>query len=221
MGQLVNIVTSLHTSTKRNYIERMMNEKVIAMNTAKLYEKEYWDGDRKFGYGGYNYIPGRWKPVAEDLIKKYKLTNKSKILDVGCGKGFLLYEIQLLLPGVRLVGFDISLHGLANKLPDFDGDMFIHRAQDPYPYSDNEFDLVISLGTLHNLRIMELQKALKEIQRVGLNKYVMVESYRNTLELFNMQCWALTAEAFFDKESWEWLFKHFNYSGDYEFFYFE
>ena len=95
------------------------------------------------------------------------------------------------------------------------------QAQDRYPFGDKSFDLVVSLGTLHNLKIFELQTAIEEIERVGKNKYIMVESYRNELEQFNMQCWALTAEAFYDTASWIWLYRHFGYTGDYEFIYFE
>jgi hypothetical protein len=80
---------------------------------------------------------------------------------------------------------------------------------------------VISLGTLHNLKVFELQTAVQEIERVGKNKYIMVESYRSELEQFNMECWALTAEAFYDVSSWIWLYNHFGYTGDYEFIYFE
>ena len=95
------------------------------------------------------------------------------------------------------------------------------RAQDPYPWKDKSFDLVLSLGTLHNLRIMELAVALKEIERVGQQKYIMMESYRNELEMFNVECWALTAESLFDEQEWIWVFEHFGYTGDYEFIYFE
>ena len=84
MGKLVNYVTSLHKATKRSYIDRMMDEKVLCMLKAKEYEFDYWDGDRRYGYGGYKYIPGRWKPVAEKLIKNYNLTNNSSVLDVPC-----------------------------------------------------------------------------------------------------------------------------------------
>ena len=77
------------------------------MEVAKQYGKDYWDGDRKYGYGGYKYIPGRWKPVAENLIKNYDLKAGSKILDVGCGKGFLIYELLLLEPKLIVKGFDI------------------------------------------------------------------------------------------------------------------
>jgi SAM-dependent methyltransferase len=221
MGELLNLVTPLHKATKRDYLARMVDDKVTCMLKAKEYEFDYWDGDRRYGYGGYKYLPGRWKPVAEALIQRYGLKPGSKVLDVGCGKAFLLYEMQLLIPELELVGFDISDHGLASRHPDFKGRLFKHRAQDPYPFPDKEFDLVISITTLHNLHVYELQKALGEIQRVGKQAYVMVESYRNELEMFNLECWALTAESLFDKDEWIWLYNHFGYTGDYEFIYFE
>ena len=221
MGDLVNFVTPLHKATERAYLDRMIDDKVDCMLKAKEYEFDYWDGDRRFGYGGYKYLPGRWKPVAEALIGKYGLTNNSSLLDVGCGKAYLLYELKLLLPDLRVKGFDISKHGLDEAKEDLKSDLFIHKAQEPYPFEDNEFDLVISLGCLHNLRIFELKKALQEIERVGKQGYVMLESYRNELEQFNLQCWALTCESFFDSEEWEWIYNHFGYTGDYEFIYFE
>jgi SAM-dependent methyltransferase len=221
MGQLRNFVTPLHKATKRDYLARMVDDKVTCMLKAKEYEADYWDGDRRYGYGGYKFLPGRWKPVAEDLIKTYNLKAGSKVLDVGAGKGILLYEMMQIEPGLQITGFDVSNHGLANAHPDVKDKLFKHRAQDPYPFADKEFDLVISLTTLHNLRLFELEKALKEIQRVGKQGYIMLESYRNEQELFNVQCWALTCESFFDEEEWIWLYKHFGYTGDYEFIYFE
>ena len=108
----VELVTKLHKKTKRNYINRMLNDKVNCMKEAKKYSKNYWDGDRKYGYGGYKYIPGRWGPVAKKIIEKYKLNNDSRILDVGCGKGFLLYEIKKILPRIDIYGIDISKYAL-------------------------------------------------------------------------------------------------------------
>lgn len=221
MGRLMNLVTPLHKKTERNYLGRMADEKVQCMVKAKEYEFDYWDGDPRYGYGGYRYMEGRWKPVAEALIAIYNLTNKSKVLDIGCGKAYLLYEIYKLLPDIELVGFDISKHGLLDSKEEIRDKLFHYRAQDHYPWGDNHFDLVITLATLHNLRIFELKTALSEIERVGINKYIMVESYRNELELFNLECWALTAESFFDTAEWIWLFNHFGYTGDYEFIYFE
>ena len=221
MGKLKNFVSSLHQGTKRDYLARMIDDKVTCMLKAKEYEFDYWDGDRRFGYGGYRFIEGRWKPVAEALISDYKLTNESKILDVGCGKGFLLYEIKNILPGITIVGFDISKHGIENSHPGIKPFIITHKAQNLYPFENKKFDLVISLATLHNLRLFELKTALEEIQRVGKQGYVMLESYRNEQELFNLQCWALTCESFLDKEEWVWLYNHFGYTGDYEFIYFE
>ena len=221
MGRLLNIVTPLHKATRRDYLARMVDDKVNCMLKAKEYEFDYWDGDRRFGYGGYKYLPGRWKSVAQALIDTYGLKAGSRVLDVGCGKAFLLYEMQLIQPGLELTGFDISRHGLASKHADFKGTLFRQRAQDRYQWTDKHFDLVISLGCLHNLKVFELQTAVSEIERVGKNKYLMVESYRNEQELFNLECWALTAEAFFDTQAWTLLYDHFGYTGDYEFIFFE
>lgn len=221
MGKLKNFASSLHQGTKRDYLARMIDDKVTCMLKAKEYEFDYWDGDRRFGYGGYRFIEGRWKPVAEALISEYNLTSESRILDVGCGKGFLLYEIRNILPNITIVGFDISKHGIENSHPDIKPFIIIHKAQDQYPFQNKEFDLVISLATLHNLRLFELTAALEEIERVGKQGYIMLESYRNEKELFNLQCWGLTCESFFDKEEWIWLYNNFGYTGDYEFIYFE
>lgn len=220
MGKLLNVVTPLHKRTKRDYLARMVDDKVACMLKAKEYEFDYWDGDRRFGYGGYHY-DGRWKVVAEALIAMYGLRDGARILDVGCGKGFLLHELKQLLPAAEVVGFDVSKHGLADAPEAIRPHLFRYRAQDGYPWGDQYFDLVVSVGALHNLRLFELQTALKEVQRVGKNKYVMVESYRNESEQFNMQCWALTAESFFDTAEWIWLYDHLGYTGDYEFIYFE
>jgi ubiquinone/menaquinone biosynthesis C-methylase UbiE len=220
MGRLLNIVTKLHKKTKRNYIERMINEKVECMKIARKYAFDYWDGDRKYGYGGYKY-DGRWKVVAEDLIKIYNLPDNAKILDVGCGKAYLLYEFTQLLPNCEVTGFDYSEYAILNAKQEIKDRLFVYRAEDAYPFGDEEFDLVISITTLHNLPIFNLKSALQEIERVGKNKFVLVEAYRNEEELFNLQCWALTAEAFFSTSEWIWLFNEFGYRGDYEFIYFE
>jgi SAM-dependent methyltransferase len=221
MGRLLEIVTPLHRMTKRDYLARMVDDKVTCMLKAKEYEADYWDGDRRFGYGGYKYLPGRWAPVAKALIDIYSLKDGSRVLDVGCGKAFLLYEMKQILPGLEVHGFDISKHGLADAKPEIRDRLYRYRAQDRYPYGDKHFDLVISLTTLHNLRLFELETAVKEIERVGKSKYIILESYRNEQELFNLQCWALTAESFLDTAEWIWLYNHFGYTGDYEFIYME
>ena len=220
MGRLLDIVTPLHKRTSRDYLARMVDNKLEAVSKAKQYGFDYWDGERRYGYGGYHY-DGRWKPVAEQLIQTYDLKPNARILDVGCGKAFLLYELKQLLPDAEVVGFDSSEYGIANAKQEIRDRLFVYKAQDPYPFGDRHFDLAISLGCFHNLRLFELRTALAEIERVAKDKYVMLESYRNETELFNLQCWALTCESFFDTAEWIWLYRHFGYTGDYEFIYFE
>ncbi len=220
MGRLMNIMTKMHKRAKREYLPRMIDEKVHCMMKAKEYEFDYWDGDRRYGYGGYKY-DGRWKSVAQEYIDIYGLDNNSKVLDIGCGKAYIIHEMKQLLPEAAIIGFDISRHGLADAPEEIREHLFRYRAQDRYPWGDDYFDLVISNGCFHNLRIFELETALKEMERVGKQKYIMLESYRNEEEQFNLQCWALTAESFFDTAEWIWLYRHFGYTGDYEFIYFE
>lgn len=220
MGKLLNLITQLHKKTKRDYIGRMMDEKIHCMIKARKYGFDYWDGDRRYGYGGYVY-DGRWKPMAEKLIKLYKLKKGARILDVGCGKAHLLYELKKLLPGAEVVGIDISEYGIKHAPDEIRNYLKVHKAQDKYPWKDKYFDLVISLNCLHNLVVEDLKKALSEIERVGKKKYVVVEAYRNENELFNLECWALTAEDFFRPEEWVFIYKQFGYSGDFEFIYFE
>ncbi|MCP4679651.1 MAG: class I SAM-dependent methyltransferase [Deltaproteobacteria bacterium] len=220
MGKLLNLVNPLHQSTKRDYIGRMVDDKAACMKTARLYDKEFWDGDRRFGYGGYKY-DGRWSVVAKRLIDNYKLGDGFSCLDVGCGKGFLLHELKVLSQGARVAGFDISEYAISQAKEEVLSHLFVHSAETPLPYGDKEFDLAISLTTLHNLEIFKLKTALEEMERVARDKFLVVESYRNEPELFNLQCWALTAECFYRPEEWIWLFDHFGYTGDYEFIFFE
>ncbi len=215
-----NFISGLHNSTKRNYLSRMKDNKVYCMKEAKKYGKNYWDGKRRFGYGGYKYIPGRWKNVAKKLIKIYKLKAGSKILDVGCGKAFLLYEMLKLQPNLKIYGFDISSYAIKNSIKNKNLKIFKHRAEKKFPFKSKEFDLVISMATLHNLKIFDLENSIQEIERVGKKKYIMVESYKNDRQLFNLQCWALTCQSFFSHDEWLWLYKKNKYSGDYEFIYF-
>ena len=220
MTRLKNFINALHVSTKRNYIGRMSDDKIKCMEVASKFEKDYWDGNRRYGYGGYIYIPGRWKKVAEEMIKEYKLNSKSKVLDVGCGKGYLLFELKLLIPEIEIKGIDISNYGIENAKPEVKKYISKYDAGKEFPFGDNEFDLLISINTFHNLEINELKSAIQESSRVSKNSYIAVESYKNCEELFNLQCWALTCKSFYSYNEWIWLFNEFNYDGDYEFIYF-
>ncbi len=216
----IDLVSTIHKKTKRNYLERMTNEKPEIIEISKKYDFEYWDGDRKYGYGGF-YYDGRWRVVAEDIAKHYGLKAGDSILDVGCGKAFLLYEFTQVVPGIKVSGIDISKYGIEHAKEEVKPYLRVGLAQE-LPYPDKSFDLVISITTIHNLFIYDVKKAIQEIERVGKkHKYIVVEAYRNEREKFNMMCWVLTGECFFEKKEWEWLYKEFGYTGDYSFIYFE
>src|SRR5579863_1463888 len=175
----IDFISPLHKRTKRDYLARV-NEfpKAEAAKLAKHFGKDYWDGDRKFGYGGMRY-DGRWRVVAENMAKHYGLKAGNRILDVGCGKAFLLYEFTQAVPGIEVAGLDISSYAVENAKEEVRPFLQVGHANH-LPYPDASFDLVFSLNTLHNLPCQDLDRALREIQRVGRQyRYVVVESYRN------------------------------------------
>lgn len=217
----IDFVSELHEKTERDYIGRVISDnKAECAKVAKEYGYDYWDGDRKYGYGGYRY-DGRWKCVAQKLVEHYQLKAGQKVLDVGCGMAHLLYELQQTVPGIIVKGIDISQYALEHAKEEVRDCLQYARAQE-LPYGDHEFDLVISLATLHNLKIFDLKKAVQEIERVSKgNSYIMVESYRNDAEEVNMLYWQLTCASYYSVDEWEWLYKEWGYNGDYSFIFFQ
>lgn len=217
----IDFTTPLHKRTTRDYLGRVNEaDKAECAEKALQWGYDYWDGDRKYGYGGMKY-DGRWRPVAEAMAKHYGLRSDAQILDVGCGKGFLLYEFTQVLPGCTVRGFDVSQYAADNCKPELKGKIDVGHAKQ-LQYADKSFDLVYSINTLHNLYNHELWSALKEIERVGRNgKYLVVESYRNEREKVNLLYWQLTCRSFYATHEWEWFFRQAGYTGDYSFIFFE
>ena len=220
--RLKNYIQKIHSSTKRDYLKRMKNQKIDSMRIASRYGYDYWDGSRKYGYGGYKYLEGYWTSLAKKIVKNYRLNNKSRILDIGCGKGFLLYEIKKLIPKAQFLGIDISNYAINNSHSEIKNYLKVCKAENinNLKLKKKLFDLIISINCLHNLDLLNLKKAFKNINFLSKKCYVVVESYNNEKELFNLQCWALTCKSFFSKNEWIYLFKLFNYKGDYEFIFF-
>ncbi len=220
----IDFMSVLHKSTKRDYLARVNDleyPKAKAAELAKQFNHDYWDGDRRICYGGYRYLEGRWEKVACAIANHYPLPAKPKILDIGCGKGFLLYDFLKVLPDAEIYGIDISEYAIANCKPEIRNQLQIGNAID-LPWEDNSFDLVISITTLHNLHAYDLDLALREMERVGKqHKYLCVESYRNEQEKANLLYWQVTCEAFNTPEEWQWWFKQTGYTGDHSFIYFE
>ncbi|MDB0032214.1 class I SAM-dependent methyltransferase [Alphaproteobacteria bacterium] len=219
--QEVNFFLKTHNSSKREYAKYMNFEKPDCMSIAKKYSKEFFDGDRKYGYGGYKYLPNRWNDVVNNIQKFYNLDKYSKILDAGAGKGFFIKDLKDRIYSNKIYGFDISEYAVKHCHDDIRDNFFIHDIRKKLEFNDKYFDLLTCFGVLHNLKIFEIKKTIQELNRVSKRQYIWVESYRSDKELFNLQCWAKTCESFFTPDEWIWVFKEFGYSGEYEFIYFE
>ncbi|MFP3153775.1 class I SAM-dependent methyltransferase [Lachnospiraceae bacterium ZAX-1] len=215
-----DFMSDLHTRTKRDYVKRVNEaDKAECAKVAKQFAYDYWDGDRNYGYGGYTY-DGRWITAAQKIATHYGLKSGDKVLDVGCGKAYLLYELTQVVPGLQVYGLDSSDYAIQHAKEEVKP-YLVHGKAQALPYQDKEFDLVISLATLHNLYLFDLESAVQEIQRVSKrNAYIMVESYRNEKEKTNLLYWQLTCECFFHTSEWEWLYRKWGYTGDYSFIFF-
>lgn len=181
---------------------------------AKRFGREYFDGERGQGYGGYRY-DGRWVPIAERLRDYYGLRAGDRVLDIGCAKGFLLHDVRAVVPGVEVSGLDISPYAIANAMDDVKPFLLVGTA-DALPYGDKAFDLVVSINTVHNLPLARCEAALREMERVGRRgKYVQVDSYRDDVERENFERWQLTAVTYFDPDGWRRVFARAGYTGEY------
>jgi SAM-dependent methyltransferase len=217
----IQFIEEVHRSTPRDYIGRVLSgDKAEFATIAKKFDIEYWDGGRETGYGGYRY-DGRWLPVAQRMAARYGLKAGDRILDVGCGKAFLLHEFTRAVPGVEVAGIDVSRYALQNAKEEVKP--FLREGSaTSLPFENGTFDLVVSINTLHNLQLPQLEMALREIERVGKqHRYVLMDSYRTEREKVNLLYWQLTCECFFTPEEWEWVFAKCGYSGDYGCVFFE
>lgn len=217
----IDFISKLHKATKRDYLARVNEaDKAECAGVALRWGKDYWDGSRRTGYGGYRY-DGRWRQVADAMAAHYGLKPGASILDVGCGKGFLLYDFTQAVPGAKVAGIDVSRYAVENAKEEVLPFLQVGRAE-KLPYPDKSFDLVYSVMTLHNLKNFELFDALKEIERVARGpKHIAIETYRNEREKANLLYWQLTCRSFYMPDEWEWFFKLAGYTGDWSFNVFE
>ncbi len=217
MGQEINLLEN-YPKTKRNVQERGNTKTEEDREIARRFGKEFFDGDRKNGYGGYNYHPRFWQPVIPVFQKHFGLTSDSSVLDVGCAKGFMLYDMVQLIPGINVKGIDISEYAISNAIEEMKPNVQIGNAVD-LPFDDNSFDVVISITTIHNLEHDECAKALQEIERVSRGKsFITVDAYRNDEEKELMESWNLTAKTMMHVDEWKQFFNDVGYSGDYYWF---
>ena len=184
---------------------------------ARRFDKDFFDGDRRYGYGGYSYNPRFWQPVIPDFISYYSLDKSSSILDIGSGKGFMLHDFMEAIPGIKVRGIDISPYAIENSLEDVKPFQQVGDAK-KLPFGDNSFDLAISIVTLHNLEIEECGQSLREIERVSRNAFITLDAYSNEEEKAAMEAWNLTALTVMHVDDWRDFFAQNGYKGDYYWF---
>ena len=213
MGREIDLLRSL-PKTKRNIQQRAAGKDPEVVATARRFGQEYWDGDRRYGYGGYRY-DGRWRSVARDLVAHFGLKPGMRVLDVGCGKGFLVKDLMLECPGLEAFGLDISRYALMHCAPEVVGRLQLGSA-DSLPFPDRAFDCVLSINTLHNLPRPGVLRALQEIERVGNGRaYVQVDSYLTPEQKALFEDWVLTALFHDYPDGWKKIFGEAGYTGDY------
>lgn len=217
----INFLAKYQKSTERDYVQRVVeHDKAECAAVARQWGADYWDGPRQYGYGGYRY-DGRWQPIAEDMARHYGLKAGDRVLDIGCGKAFLLYELTQAVPGLEVNGIDISEYGVAHGKEEIRDRLHVGACTD-LPWEDDSFDFVFSINTFHNLEVFDLEKAVREMQRVSKNKaWLCVESFRDEAEKANLLYWQLTCMSFYTPEAWTWLYEQWGYTGDCGFIYFE
>lgn len=217
MGIEINLLQK-YPRTIRDISKRCEEKSERIRTIAQRFGKEFFDGDRKYGYGGYYYNPKFWTEVVKDLKEHYTLTDSSKVLDIGCGKGFMLFDLKKLIPGIEVKGLDISKYAIDNSMDSIKQNLYVGNAMN-LPFDENEFDLVVSINTIHNLENSDCRTALKEISRVSKgNSFVTVDAYGDDEEKKLMDAWNLTAKTYFSTDGWTEFFKSVGYTGDYYWF---
>jgi len=217
MGQEIDLLVN-YPKAKRNVEARGQEKTAEDRAIARKFGEEFFDGDRKNGYGGFSYNSRFWPPVVPTIKDYFSLNSDSSLLDVGCAKGFMLHDIAKFIPGITLKGIDISEYAITHAIEDMQKNVKVADAR-KLPFEDNSFDVVISINTVHNLEKDELAKALQEIERVSKGKsFITVDAYNSGEEKERMYAWNLTAKTIMSVDEWVSFFAEVGYSGDYYWF---
>ena len=217
LGREIDILSN-YPKTKRDLNARLESKSEESRKIGRKFGFDYFDGDRNHGYGGFSYNPKFWQPVIPTIVENYKISNSSNVLDVGCAKGFFLYDLKLAFPGINITGVDISDYAVENSIPEIKPYLQVGNAT-KLPFGDDCFDFVISINTIHNLNLQDCATALQEMERVTKgNSFITVDAYRNDEEKARMQAWNLTALTMMSVDEWKQFFLEVGYTGDYYWF---
>lgn len=217
MGEEIDLLVN-YPKAKRNLDERAVGKTDDDRAVARKFGKEFFDGERRHGYGGFRYVPRFWQPVVPTFRDHWGLTDRSSVLDVGCAKGFMLHDLAELIPGITVKGIDVSEYAIENAIEDMRSHVKVADARQ-LPFDDKSFDVVVSINTIHNLEREDCGQALREIERVSRGKsFVTVDAYRNEEERQRMYAWNLTAKTILSVDDWVRFFDEVGYTGDYYWF---
>lgn len=217
MKQEIDLLVN-YPKAKRNVEERGAEKTEADRALARQFGKEFFDGDRRNGYGGFNYFPRFWQPVIPTFQEYFGLTAASSVLDVGCAKGFMMHDLAELIPGITVKGVDVSSYAIENAMEDMKPHLRVGDARS-LPFPDKSFDVVISINSVHNLNRADCAQALREIERVSKgHAYITVDAYRTEEEKTRMYAWNLTAQTIMHVDEWIAFFDEVGYTGDYFWF---
>lgn len=217
MGKEIDLLVN-YPRTKRDVKERGAEKSEEDRAIARKFGKDFFDGDRRHGYGGFSYQSRFWQPVVPTFQEHFNLTNTSSVLDVGCAKGFMLHDFCEIIPGIKVHGVDVSEYAIENTIEDMRPFTQVGDARE-LPFEDNAFDVTICINTVHNLERDECAKALQEIERVSrIGSYITVDAYRDDEEKERMYLWNLTAKTIMHVDEWKSFFNEIGYTGDYYWF---
>ena len=200
---------------KKSSILRVVDRKIENKFTAWQLDKDYYDGDRNNGYGGFKY-DGRWLKLLPRIIKKYKLNNNSKILDLGCKKGFIMKDFKILLPKANVYGIEDHLYPIENSEKEIRKNIIFSKYYE-IPFNKNYFDFIIGFSSIYKYNFIDLVNTIREINRVSKKSFITVASYSNKKDKELFEKWTLLGSTFLNKKDWKKLFKILNYRGDYYF----
>ena len=217
MGREIDLLVN-YPRTKRNVDERGQSKTEEDRAVARQFGKDFFDGDRKHGYGGFNYMSRFWQPVIPTFQSHFGLTAASSVLDVGCAKGFMLHDMAELIPGITVKGIDVSEYAVTHAIDDMKPHVQVGDAR-KLDFPDKSFDVVISVNTVHNLERAECAQALREIERVSRKgAFITVDAYRDDDEKKRMMAWNLTAKTIMHVDEWKAFFAQIGYTDDYFWF---
>ena len=208
---LVNGINKKKPIKSRSVIKRSIKNKFHAWKLSN----QYYDGHRNNGYGGFKY-DGRWLKILPKIIKKYKIKENAKILDLGCKKGFIMKDFKILLPNCEVWGIEDHKYPIINAEKEIKSKIIKSKYYD-IPFEDNYFDFTIGFSSIYRYNFYDLVETIKEIKRVSKKSFITLGAYSNEKNRVIFNKWSLLGTTILHEKEWIELFKLLKFSGDYYF----